>query len=339
MKTSLIHSSSYQTPRRALAILAVAAATLTAPLIAHAQVATATLYAEGLTQPAGFFFLPFNWPNATGVWVCDSFRGIQPIAQQPGSLAYMDTSHIAMPVANPGQPAQPIFGSDPIYVPEASGKSRGLWRLNRDFSLDPAGRPILCGIIAQNKGLGGPRPTASTVGPDGKLYVGFLGSGDIKRVPSPDVGFNQNVEAVGKSIKGSRVYALAFVGNDLYLAGKDGLGVIYNAPAATGGAQAQVIQWLPAALQARQSNGVAYDGGDYVYFEVNNEIWRYSTVRRTAELFVRSGLLQDGTEYPFMFNNGSTAGLAIDANGTLWIGTDPGTGVTSQGRIFIVATR
>src|SRR5437763_12331304 len=223
--------------------------TLAAATPAHAQIATAQLYAERLTQPAGFFFLPFTSPNATGVWVCDSNRGIQPFAQLSGApYAYMDTSHIAMPVAGPGQPAQPINGSDPIYFPESSGKSRGMWRANRDLTMDPAGRPILCGIIAQNKGLGGKNPTASAIGPDGKLYVGFLGTGDIVRLPNPDVGWTQSVESVGKSLKGTRVFALAFVGNDLYVASKEGLGVIYNAPAATGGAQAQVLPFLSANL-------------------------------------------------------------------------------------------
>ncbi len=34
-------------------------------------------------------------------------------------------------------------------------------------------------------------------------------------------------------------------------------------------------------------------------------------------MFVRSGLLLDGTEYAFQFNGGATAGLAVDSNGAL----------------------
>jgi hypothetical protein len=322
-----------------LATLLCTVAALAVTNKAHAQVATAHLYSEGLTQPAGFFFLPFTWPNASGVWVSDSNRGIQPFAQLPDApLAYMDTSHIALPVAGPGQPAQPIAGSDPIYYPESAGKSRGVWRGNRDLNLDPAGRPILCGIIAQNKGLGGRNPTASAVGPDGKLYVGFLGSGDIVRIPNPDVGNLQNVESVGKSIKGTRVFSLAFVGADLYVACKEGLGVIQNAAAATGGAEAKPVAGLPISA-SRAVNGVASDGLDTLYFISGAAVWRYSIGRHAGELFVRSGLLLDGTVYPFSFNNGSTAGIALDPNGTLWIGTDPGTGVIGQGRAWMIATQ
>src|SRR5262249_44123977 len=40
-------------------------------------------------------------------------------------------------------------------------------------------------LIAPNAGLAGNQPTAVALGPDGKLYVGFLKNGDIVRISNP----------------------------------------------------------------------------------------------------------------------------------------------------------
>ncbi|MFN2476542.1 MAG: two-component regulator propeller domain-containing protein [Chthoniobacterales bacterium] len=84
---------------------------------------------------------------------------------------------------------------------------------------------------------------------------------------------------------------------------------------------------------------MATDRLDNIYFISGSAVWRYSVARRTGELFVSSGLLPDGTTYPFSFNNGSTTGIAHDPNGTLWVGTDPGTGVIGQRRAWMIATQ
>src|SRR5262249_8133430 len=78
------------------------------------------------------------------------------------------------------------------------------------------------------------RPTAVALGPDRRLYIGFPTSGDIVRVDATTLGnpcVTLPVQTIGKSQFGGRLPALAFVGNDLYLTGRDGLGVIHNATA------------------------------------------------------------------------------------------------------------
>lgn len=318
---------------RTLALAAVALAALAHP--AHAQLSVGTLYAEGLSRPAGFFPYAFTWPLDTGVWACDD-TGVLPFAQAANGAAYLDRSHFAAPVASPGQPSVDSARQF-VYLPEAISKSRGVWRATRDTNLDPSGRPILVGIIAQGKGLGGNRPTATALGPDGKLYVGFLKNGNIQRIVAPEAGFTQSVEAVGRSFKGGQVFGLAFVGNTLYLAGKDGFQAMASPTAATGGASASLVPGLPARLQGRACHGIVSDGVDYVYFECDGAIWRFSTQRRTVDLLANAGRLPDGSQIPFSFNGGSTAGLMLDPDGSLWVGTDPGTGANFQGRVWKVA--
>jgi hypothetical protein len=60
--------------------------------------------------------------------------------------------------------------------------------------------------VAANLGLAGDQPTTVALGPDGKLYVGFLKNGNIKRVTNPSVlnptPQNQTVESVGTTPNG-----------------------------------------------------------------------------------------------------------------------------------------
>src|SRR5436190_1218597 len=67
-------------------------------------------------------------------------------------------------------------------------------------------------------GLGGRQPSAAALGPDGNLYVGFISSGDIVRLPVTTVApapacAQPQVTTTGKSIKGGRVNGMAFVGS------------------------------------------------------------------------------------------------------------------------------
>lgn len=156
-------------------------------------------------------------------------------------------------------------------------------------------------------------------------------------MPSPETGWTQPVETVGKSARGGRVFALAFVGDTLFLAGKDGLQYIPNASTAAGRAQAQFVPGLPAGLLGKPCHGLASDGVDSLYFECDSAIWRYSVGRGTTDLYVRSGQLADGSEYRFQFNGGSTAALMLDDQGGLWVGTDPGDGTAGNGRAWHVA--
>src|SRR5262249_41587673 len=125
--------------------------------------------------------------------------------------------------------------------------------------------------------------TAAAIGPDGNLYVAFLKSGNVKRVVNPGVGTTQVVQSVGSTPNGHPTRALAFVGNDLWVASIDALSVIHNAisPACTGGCNGVAISdGFPGVVHT----GVAYDGLDGLYFAVagnplipgSSQVWRLS---------------------------------------------------------------
>jgi hypothetical protein len=83
--------------------------------------------------------------------------------------------------------------------------------------------------IATTAGLDGDQPTAAALGPDGNLYVGFLRSGNVKRILNPGSGTTQVVQSVGSTPQGHPARAFAFVGDALFIASVDAFSVILNA--------------------------------------------------------------------------------------------------------------
>jgi hypothetical protein len=92
--------------------------------------------------------------------------------------------------------------------------------------------------VAPNAGLAGDLPTSTALGPDGKLYVGFLKNGNIKRIVNPGVinptPQSQTVESVGASPNGRSILSMAFLGADLYIGTDQGLSVVRNAAGCIG---------------------------------------------------------------------------------------------------------
>src|SRR5262249_2869456 len=147
------------------------------------------------------------------------------------------------------QAGQAAFdGNTNVYVPayDQKGVGRpgsqvqpGVWHLTTATATSQGqlGGP---NQVAPNAGFGGNQPTAVAVGPDGKLYVGFLKNGDIVGVRNPQLPTSdatQVAQKIGGTPNGRPVRALAFVGNDLYIGTSDSLSVIKNATSAacTGG--------------------------------------------------------------------------------------------------------
>jgi hypothetical protein len=124
------------------------------------------------------------------------------------------------------------------------------------------------------------------MGPDGKLYFCFQGSGDIWRVKNPltpnFTPAGNTVERVGTSFNGNTVLSIAFVGNDLWLTQAGFINRIQNAD--------QCKYTLPKCqailefgkLQTQQ--GLASDqfissipNGRWLYWGNGNRIIRYDT--------------------------------------------------------------
>jgi hypothetical protein len=184
--------------------------------------------------------------------------------------------------------------------------------------------------VAPNLGLAGDQPTAVALGPDGKLYVGFLKNGNIKRItnpsdsnPSPQT---QTVESVGGTPNGRSMRAMAFLGADLYVATDQGLGIVRNATGCinnAGGCGNAVVVQDGNAGSAHVA--VTTDGAAKVYFSANGSVFRYTPADGRV-VTVASG---------FLFVKGHTNTLALDGFGNLWIGDDTSDGsLNFTGRLW-----
>jgi hypothetical protein len=185
--------------------------------------------------------------------------------------------------------------------------------------------------VAPGLGLAGDQPTALALGPDGKLYVGFLKNGNIKRVTNPST-FNpspqtQTVESVGTAPNGRNVRAIAFLGPDLYIAKDQGLAVIHNVTTCInnqgGCGNAVVVQ---DGHVGTAHVGLTSDGASRLYFSASGSVFRFTPSVPNSVVSVSTG---------FLFVDGHTNALSLDAFGNLWIGDDPSDGAFNfSGRLW-----
>ena len=132
---------------------------------------------------------------------------------------------------------------------------------------------------------------------------------------------------------GNRIYGMAFVGKDLYLAEKDGFSVIRNATACNSGCQAAL---MPNSIVGQTHLGIAIDGADAIYLAINNSIMRYSLSTQSPVLFANSGAMPNGTVIPFMMAGQMTA-VVLDGAGNLWVSDDTSGGVDRfYGRLWFI---
>ena len=340
--------------RNTLAIGIVAA--LWASALASAQITADLVTAAGI--PAGFNFAPHT-PGGmmiigTNIWVGDEVQGLHHyIPVDPANTDPMNTGQykfdintewsiggggLCIPWCSVGQVVQD--GSSITYVAaydHAKGQpfqvgGPGVWRLEiqsplGQFSPFNGASPVAAGL-----GLSGDQPTAIALGPDTKLYVGFLKNGNIKRVTNPSQSNptqqNQTVESVGGTPNGRPMRAMAFLGADLYVATDQGLGVVHNAGAClnnTNGCGNAVI--VQDGFVGANHVGLTTDGSSKVYFSVGAAVYRYTPADKRV-VPISSG---------FAFVGGHTNTLQIDGFGNLWIGDDTSDGALNfTGRLWRV---
>jgi hypothetical protein len=157
--------------------------------------------------------LQTNW------WVSDEDNGFCRIDQNPITGATAMT-HCFKPAGFiPGQPAADkpdALGRQNVYVPDASGDSKGVARLK--FIPDGTG-----GTVSQTGLLNSGRGTAGSVaipnGPfnDGAVYIGYYNIGSINKIQQPATAPTAPIP-VGGLGHGVGALSLAFMGNDLYIA-------------------------------------------------------------------------------------------------------------------------
>ncbi len=288
-------------------------------------------------------------------WVCDAAAGFRPLVPVDNTadpiLAVSTASGIKLPTSPTSTPAScgqmALSANGSVYVTQAVVEttvtpsiSRGVLRT----AIDPATGAFVgpSAYIATTAGLDGSQPTAAALGPDGNLYVGFLKSGDIKKIVNPGTGATQVVQKIGGTPNGHAARAFAFVGNDLYIASIDALSVIRNATTCTGGCNAAPIS---DGFSGAVHSGIAWDGAGALYFAVANtfpggsQVWRYIPSTGLYTFVSQSGADRNGANASnFSFVSTKTNMLALDSNGNLWIGDDPGNGaVTGAGRIWTIS--
>jgi len=175
------------------------------------------LFASGITHPRGLLFLQTNW------WVSDEQFGFCRIDVNPVTGA-TSLSHCFHPDATfyPGQTAAAApnaLGQQNVYVPDASGFSSNIYRLQ--FTPDATGGTVTpTGILA---GAGSRKGTkvetvALPTGPsnDGALYIGYSDEGLVEKITNPATAPGAALP-VGRAFNGIGVISMAFQGNDLYL--------------------------------------------------------------------------------------------------------------------------
>jgi hypothetical protein len=292
-------------------------------------------------------------------WACDARQGFAPIvAVQTGVLdpllAIGTTGGVKLPIspttvpATCGQAASQGAGS--VYITQGvvdtqqtPSTARGVLRTALDPNTGALVGPST--YIATTAGLDGSQPTAAAIGPDGNLYVGFLKSGNIKRILNPGTGSAQVVQSVGNTPQGHPARALAFVGTSLFVASVDSLSMIPNATSSScaGGCNATAIS---DGFSGVSHTGLAYDGADGLYFAVagnpqipgSSQVWRLSMSTGLYTFIAQGGADRNGANASnFSFNAAKTNLLMIDPAGTLWIGDDASNAAApGAGRLWTV---
>jgi hypothetical protein len=287
---------------------------------------TGSLYASELTSPGGAVVLGGD------LWVADHFFGFcrldpapatsPPIAPFTINQDTCDTSAVS--------PGQPSASDNNVYVPDNSSKSLGVWRL----TFDPTTRTITgATVLGGCCGLSGNRATATALGPDGNLYVGFIKTGDILRVVNPAGSFSQaSVQKVGRTSDGRGVGGIGFVGSDLYMAQGGGVTRISGATGCSGACTA-----VPTQISAVGPTALTTAGPFVLVADTPasaSQVLRFDTGTATTSVYAVSGVLPDGTSVGFRF----VSGLYVGGFGTLYVLDDPADGAqVIQGHAWSVA--
>lgn len=323
---------------------AIAGAQVTADLVAASEIPAGSLFAPH--TPSGMVIIGSN------LWVGDEAQGLRhyvpvdPNNTDPlnrGQLMFDINTQYSMgggtaciPWCSVGQVVQD--GSTRSYVAvwdHAKGQpfqagGPGIWMVQFQSPLGSFSPFAGLSPVAPSLGLSGNQPTAVALGPEGKLYVGFLKNGNIMRVSNPSqinpTSQNQTVETVGGTPNGRPMRAMAFLGADLYVATDQGLAVVHNAANCLGN-QNGCGNAVPVQDGFAGSAHVALtsDGVGKLYFSVNGSVHRYTPADRRF-VTVSTG---------FLFVGGHTNTLTQDGFGNLWIGDDTSDGsLNFTGRLW-----
>jgi hypothetical protein len=147
-------------------------------LIGSAYASPGTLVANGLNQPQG----AIRWNGS--VWVSDIANG----------FCRIDAGVINLATCFISGNGQPELVGNNVYIGDQTGAT-GVWRITMNAVTSTIDSTV---VLAPNAGLAANAPIGAAMGPDGKLYISFVGTGDIRRITNPSAApATQAVESVG----------------------------------------------------------------------------------------------------------------------------------------------
>ncbi|HEY2912455.1 MAG TPA: IPT/TIG domain-containing protein [Candidatus Angelobacter sp.] len=198
---------------------------------------------QNITTPRGGAWLANTTPNTPPgghFWQTDGVLGICRIDPLPGGNPPWQMTNCQATAKTAGQvvvatPAATIrglpVGAQFVFVADASSKSISVVR----YAFDPSTERLSANLTFQVQnptsvggGAGGGRPVALAMAANGTdLYVGYLKSGDIMKVPNATsiTSGSPTVTKIGTTSDGRGVNSLLFFNNDLYVAESGGAGL------------------------------------------------------------------------------------------------------------------
>ncbi|MBI4322621.1 MAG: hypothetical protein HY675_29370 [Chloroflexi bacterium] len=291
---------------RTIVVMLAIVFSLIVPSALPAEAAVGTLYATQLTGARGAVWM------GNHLWVAEHDRGFCRLDVTAAGTFAVNRATCNLAAVSPGQPAFDSL-NNLVYLPDHSGNSQGVWRLQFDPITETVGGAVL---LAPRARLGQMRPKAVALGPDGNLYVGFSQSGDIKRITTPGQG-SWVVQVVGRASTGKKVAGMAFVGADLYLVEDRGITRIPQATVAKG-AKPQLT-----GIVAPSPDTIVSDRNDVLYIgnstPTGSVVVQYVVSSGAQAVLASAGTLATGAATAFV----NIESLALDASGGLYVGDDP----------------
>jgi len=201
---------------------------------------------QNMTTPRGGVWLSNSTPATPPgghFWQTDGVLGICRVDPLPGGNPPWQLTNCQVTAKTASQPviATPAAtirglpaGAQFVFVADASSKTINVVR----YVFDPSTERLSANLTIQVQnptsvggGAGGGRPVGLALAPNGTdLYVGYLKSGDIMKVPNATsiTSGTPPVSKIGTTSDGRGVNSILFLNNNLYLAeiGGAGLSVI-----------------------------------------------------------------------------------------------------------------
>ena len=358
-------SSAFRSAMFAVALISIA--------VAHGNAQTdGIMMVQNVTAPRGGVWLNNTTPATPPgghFWQPDGVLGICRVDPLPGGTPPWQMTNCQATAKSGGQavvatPAAALVKSLPagarfVFVADSSSKSISVVR----YVFDPVKEQLSGALPIQVQnltsvggGAGGGRPVAIALGPNGTdLYVGYLKSGDIMKIPNATSVTTSTppVVKVGNTSDGKGVNTLLFLNNDLYLAeiGGFGISMIPDPQGVTRAACNATSPCKASSLNPQLSffpGGLATDGSNIFIgdsplttpgsiLKWNPATGAVSTYSVNVPAYTSSFDNQTRNQYVNPY------GLALLPNGDLIVGDDPAAALvvatvpTIQGHIWRVA--